>query len=1463
MGAKICLITFLLAAFQLCGAGAPEMSETARANLSEQLGRFYAFKEGRTPAQKKIDTQILMRSSAITSPQVTVGLPNGLVNSYAGENGYADCNVKCTVSDRLVELIKAKGGIVISVSQRFGAIHAKIPFAAIEQIAADSDVKSIKKIWRGMTNKGTTSEGVKAHRADTARSSYGVTGAGVKVGVISDGCDDLRTLQYSGDLPSNVQVLSGRAGSGYEGGAMMEIVHDMAPNAGLAFANYGSSCEEFGEAILALFNAGCKVVVDDISFGNDAAFEDGPISQAINEMTKKGGVYVTCACNSGAYDRGTSCVWEGDFSASDTSPYFKGKAGFEKYTKSYVCHTFTADPIVKQMGYDCFNEITGVNGSSSGSSYLCLQWADKWGKSANDYDFFVVDLYTGSLIVASADDQNGNDDPIEMAEFPNTALYMHKPVVMVVKKTTAKARFFRFEIPRGRLSLYSSGSIFGHHANENAITCAAAAAPSGRVFTANDPLEDFSSDGPGFRFYKTNGTAYKTGTAGLFDGGKGGGVEIKKPDVTAADSVSCSANGFENFPGTSAAAPHGAAIAALMLEANPSLSAAKVKELMTKSTMRSSVTWDRNYGYGILDAAKCVQAARNEPQITYSVTYKPGANGTGSEVTDKKTKGKALTLRGATFTRTGYVQTGWSKTDGGAQAYALGASYTTDAALTLYPVWTAEPKSDLAFLTRSQIEGTNYEGWEKTMFLSADLPTSFAYDPISEYEVGATPCIRFLVGNLGDADASTVKITFEILDSDGQVKNQLNRSSEILVESMCFVALHYQWDVMSSLAAGKYRLRMTLDSDGTSDSSSAANKVATYDFTVKAKSAPYSIRFIRNDGSGAMETKSFPYGVTTALPTLDSLGWARRGYTFMGWYTSTANIAAGKNPWKTDGGTVASPTAAGKQMDAYARWELKTGYYQIKFYKNDGTDKWRTLAYEHGKSTALPTCEAGLGWTRAGYKFEGWAVSAANARAGKVWKAGGAKVSTATDKGSTLSVYAVWKELPKYRIRFIRNDGAGTTVTKDFPCTQTTALPTLSALGWARRGYTFTGWYTSTKNIAADNSPWKADGAKVTDAIAEGRTLDVYAGWKLKSGYYQIKFYKNDGTDKWRTLGYEYGKSTALPSCDAGLGWTRAGHVFGGWATSAANAKAGKVWKDDAAKVATTVAPGQSFSCYAIWLPAYSIRFIRNDGAGTMETRSFPYGVTTALPKLNAMDWARRGYAFMGWYTSTANIAAGKDPWKTDGGTVASPIAAGTTMDVYAGWKLKGGCYQIKFNKNDGTGKWRTLAYEYGKSTALPTCVKGLGWTRKGYAFGGWATSAANARAGKVWKPDAAKVATTVAAGQSFSCYAIWKKTSANAVSLCGAAIPSPASDPPSLIPGHYSGLFADGSGAFDLLVEEDGSAFFRAETEDGVWEAECEAEPVDGTLVLIFADGSALVIRMEDGTAMAIGTMTIAAAWK
>ena len=72
---------------------------------------------------------------------------------------------------------------------------------------------------------------------------------------------------------------------------------------------------------------------------------------------------------------------------------------------------------------------------------------------------------------------------------------------------------------------------------------------------------------------------------------------------------------------------------------------------------------------------------------TYTVTYAPGANGTGDSKTVNKEHDKALELQGALFTRLGYTQVGWSKHDGGERDYSLNAIYEQNEDLTLYPVW--------------------------------------------------------------------------------------------------------------------------------------------------------------------------------------------------------------------------------------------------------------------------------------------------------------------------------------------------------------------------------------------------------------------------------------------------------------------------------------------------------------------------------------------------------------------------------------------------------------------------------------------------------------------------------------------------------------------------------------------------------------------------------------------------------
>jgi subtilisin family serine protease len=123
---------------------------------------------------------------------------------------------------------------------------------------------------------------------------------------------------------------------------------------------------------------------------------------------------------------------------------------------------------------------------------------------------------------------------------------------------------------------------------------------------AANPTEAFSSDGPRRIFYFPNGTPITPGNL-LFATGEG--RVLNKPDVTAADGVATRTPGFSPFFGTSAAAPHAAAIAALVKSAKPSADGAQIFNAMASTALDIRVPGiDRDSGHGIVMAAAAVNA---------------------------------------------------------------------------------------------------------------------------------------------------------------------------------------------------------------------------------------------------------------------------------------------------------------------------------------------------------------------------------------------------------------------------------------------------------------------------------------------------------------------------------------------------------------------------------------------------------------------------------------------------------------------------------------------------------------------------------------------------------------------------------------------------------------------------------------------------------------------------------------
>jgi subtilisin family serine protease len=430
-------------------------------------------------------------------------------------------------------------------------VEGWVPAAAVRAVAAVDGVRSVRPADRGETRVVKT--GDHAARADSVR-ALGITGTGVRVGVISDGVDDRDAAQALGDLPA-VSVVAGFEGSGSEGTAMLEIVHDLAPGADLLFASGIDSPMRFVDALHALTAAGAKVIVDDLGFFSEPYFQDGVVAQAVRAAVAGGVSYHTAA----------------------------GNAALLHYQA-----VFRETP---QSKFHDFNDGGAVDNTNrvaipAGGSLQCvLQWDDPFGSAADDYDLLLLDD-NRAVVAASNNVQNGQGDPLEFVDAHNAGPGTEFGS-LVVQRDHGAARTIELFCLRDVQSMEHvtpGSSIFGHAGIPEAVTVAAIDVDSNQL-----SVEAFSSQGPAQIAFPA--------------------ASRPKPDLSAFDGVSTSVPGFTPFFGTSAAAPHVAAIAALMLQKNALLSPAAIQATLAETAVDiGAAGFDSVAGAGRVDALAAVEA---------------------------------------------------------------------------------------------------------------------------------------------------------------------------------------------------------------------------------------------------------------------------------------------------------------------------------------------------------------------------------------------------------------------------------------------------------------------------------------------------------------------------------------------------------------------------------------------------------------------------------------------------------------------------------------------------------------------------------------------------------------------------------------------------------------------------------------------------------------------------------------
>jgi hypothetical protein len=559
--------------------------------------------------------------------------PGGLIRD--GQRVQVTARFAAGALGALPQLREAGADVVEASGEQQTATLAVAP----EDLPAIASVPGVAAVWQvrrpiaygvgaGCEGGSVLSEGLAQLRVDDARGAFNLRGRGITIGVLSDSYDTAGeaanggpiATHAAGDIASNdlpgpagscadqqlpVGVLAeGDAEGADEGRAMLQIIHDLAPHAQLAFATAFKSEGSFAQNIerlarpVSVGGAGADVIVDDVAWFEEPFFQDGPGAAAINKVTAEGVTYLTATGNNNLIASGRDIAsWEASgFRDSGSCPAavfllsgFNGK------------HCLDFDPSGEA------DDTFGITVKAGETLTVDLQWAEPWYGVNTDLDAFLLSG-AGTVLAESAEGNSGAEGtqrPVEIVQWTNSA-GSERTVQLAINR-------FAGADPRLKLILMQNGggvsateyqesssgdvvgpSISGHAGAPSAISVAAV------PFNSSGMPERYSSRGPVVHlFAPVQGTTPAAEFASA--------ETIAKPDIAATD---CGATTFFaslsvgtwRFCGTSAAAPHAAAVAALLRQAKPSQPAASYREAMTETAVPVGAFGPTAVGAGLVDA---------------------------------------------------------------------------------------------------------------------------------------------------------------------------------------------------------------------------------------------------------------------------------------------------------------------------------------------------------------------------------------------------------------------------------------------------------------------------------------------------------------------------------------------------------------------------------------------------------------------------------------------------------------------------------------------------------------------------------------------------------------------------------------------------------------------------------------------------------------------------------------------
>ena len=441
------------------------------------------------------------------------------------------------------------------------------------------------------------SEGDEALNAAAARTRFNVNGSGIRIAVISDGIVGLQEAQQLGEAPKLDDARAfgaGNLGGGEEGTAMIEVIHDLAPGAAISFAAVETDLDHI--AAVNHYARIVDIIVDDVAYplpADQRSDVSRNTSAALEHPDWPLRVYVTSAGN-----------WAESHWTDEWRPGVDGRQlGLPTPGATHRLGAANEEGGTQPL----LGSGNGFGVQDGDRILLVLFWDDAWDRSSNDYNLYLMSG-DGEVIASSETTQGVGSDNHEPREYIEHRHHGEEATLYAVIQNPyndaapATLHLFVFNTggPRPELAYFTpDSSLLAQSDAAGAITVAAinVGAPS---------VAAYSSRGP-----TLNG--------------------LDKPDLAAVDLVTVSEITAYSplFRGSSAAAPHVAAVAALLLEAQPALLAADggnpllerrlIRDLLTETaTDLPPRGRDQASGAGLVNAEAALNAAIGDTAVVSS-----------------------------------------------------------------------------------------------------------------------------------------------------------------------------------------------------------------------------------------------------------------------------------------------------------------------------------------------------------------------------------------------------------------------------------------------------------------------------------------------------------------------------------------------------------------------------------------------------------------------------------------------------------------------------------------------------------------------------------------------------------------------------------------------------------------------------------------------------------------------------